>query len=351
MTARRRPLLLASAGATLLLPACLSFQVQPLSPEVPDKVVAQGPRQAKEPPPKDRFAELASRLPPRPGEKVAIHADGKDAKKATDAKDTTTSQRPSEAVGPKAPAGPDEGVKPAGNPPPPSILPDLRPPAASEPPILAILRAYLENRPDHALELLRTLDPANQEIILAMLPVLARGASADLTSDPTASALVADQFRAAAARLAPRSALVAENVSLCRNVAGFGRYEPLPAGHTYRPNDQAQLYLEVRNLVRQPATGPGGETHLTYVRAAVEIRDAHGRPVEQPDRGNGGRRVPVVRFEERKYTRGAVEDFHILYGFVVPPAPGVYTVTVELRDPAGRRSVKTEPVRFDVAGP
>jgi hypothetical protein len=184
-----------------------------------------------------------------------------------------------------------------------------------------------------------------------MLPVLARGATADFASDPTAAALVADQFRAAAVRLAPRSALVVENVALCRSVAGFGRYEPLPAGHTYRPNDQAQLYLEVRNLVSQPATGPHGETHVTYVRAAVEIRDWHGRLVDQPDRDDRRRRVPVVRFEDRKYTRGTLEDLHVLYGFVVPTAPGVYTITVELRDPAGRRSAKTEPIRFDVAGP
>jgi hypothetical protein len=339
MTARRRPLLLASAGATLLLPACLSFPVQPVAiapPEVRDKST-----DAAKQPPKDKFAEL----PSRPGAKVAIHTTGKDAKTA---KDTSTSHHQAEIVGPKAPPKSDEVVK-AGNPPSPSPLPDLRPPATPEQPLLEIVRAHLERRPERAIELLKALGPANQEFVLAILPALARGATADLASDPTATALLADELRAAATRLAPRSALVVENVALCRKVDGFGRYEPWPAGQPYRPNDQAQLYLEVRNLVSQPATGPRGETHVTYVRAAVEIHDAHGKRVDQPDRDNWRNRVPVVRFEERKYTRGAVEDFHVLYGFVVPPAPGVYTVTVELRDPAGRRTVKTEPVRFDVA--
>ena len=40
-----------------------------------------------------------------------------------------------------------------------------------------------------------------------------------------------------------------------------------------------------------------------------------------------------------------------MYPLPVPGNPGVYTVTVEVRDPAGRRVVRSEPVRFDVAGP
>jgi hypothetical protein len=41
----------------------------------------------------------------------------------------------------------------------------------------------------------------------------------------------------------------------------------------------------------------------------------------------------------------------VLYIFSAPPAPGVYTITVELRDAAGRRVAKTAPTQFCVAGP
>ena len=344
MTAHRRPLLLSVAGAALLLPACLSFPVHavPVTPEARDKIAAEAATRTKEPPRKDKFAEL----PSRPGDTVAKNA-GKNGK---DAKDPTVAQKPAHADDPKAPLAPG-GVKVAGDPNGPQPLPKLQPTTLPEPLLLRIVRAEIEGRTDHALELLKGLEPANQEVVLALLPALTRGATADIASDPTATALLADQLRFAAVRLAARSALVVENVALCRKVYGFGRYEPWPEGQPYKPNDLAQLYLEVRNLVSQPAAGPRGETHLTYVRAAVEIRDAHGRLVDQPDPEDWRRRVPVVRFEKKQSSRGPVDDFHVLYAFPVPPAPGVYTVTVELRDPAGRRSVKTAPVRFDVAGP
>jgi len=350
MTVRCRPRLVASAGIALLLPACLSFPVQTVEltpPESRDKATAKAQSR------KDQFAEL----PSRPGEVVAIKTAGKD---AADGKGTATgpkapevtAQKVPEAPGPKAPApGPDQpdAITVGGQQSPPQTLPPLADAALPEAPLVAVLKAHLDGRTDRAIEILKTLGPANQEFVLAVLPALARGANADLASDPTATALLADQLRAAAARLAPRSALLVENVTLCRQVSGFGRYEPRPEAERYRPNHQGQLYLEVRNLVSQPATGPRGETHLTYVRAAVEIRDAHGKLVEQPDAAEGGRRVPVVRFEEKRYSHGPIEDFHILYTFQVPPAPGVYTITVELRDPAGRRTTKTAPVRFDVA--
>jgi hypothetical protein len=337
MTAHHRPLLLSAAGVALLVPACLSFQTAPVPitpPEARDKIAAEAAR-LKEQPRKDKFAEL---LPSRPGDTVAKNP-GKGGKDA--AKDVTAAKPP---AGPEAPAGGTVGP----NDPMPQPLPKLLP---AEPVLLQIVRAQLEGRTSLALELLQKLPPANQEVVLALLPALTRGGTADLATDPTGTALLAEELRSAAARLAARSALLAENVVLCRKVHGFGWYDPWPEGQPYRPNDLAQLYLEVRNLVSQPAKGPRGETHLTYVRAAVEVRDAHGKLVDQPDPADWRRRVKVVEFEKQQFSRGPVDDFHVLYTFPVPPAPGVYTVTVELRDPAGRRTVRTAPLRFDVAGP
>ena len=184
-----------------------------------------------------------------------------------------------------------------------------------------------------------------------MVPILARGATANLASDPAGVATLVEQLRSAAAQLEPRAALRVENVTFCGKVAGFGRYNPWPQGQPYHPNDQAQLYLEVRNLRSQAATGPQGETHLTHALAAVEIRDAHGRLVEQPDPEDWRRRVPVVRFEKKLFSRGPLHDFHILYPFAVPGTPGVYTVTVEVRDPSGRRVARRRAGRVPRDGP
>lgn len=343
MTAHRRPLLL-SAAAAFLLPACLSIQPHPTpvtSPEQRDRIAARA--KPTEPVRKTEFGML----PSRPGESVAINP------AARDAKTPSTSQKPTGNPNTDTPASPTPDVKVAGGLTDPlPIRPPLLTLPPTEPPVLAAARAYAEGRPDKAIELLKPLDPPNQELVLAVLPVLARGATADLAADPVAVAVLAEQLRAAAGRLEPRAALRVENVAFCRKVHGFGRYDLWPEGQPYRPSDLAQLYLEVRNLPSQPAAGPHGETHLTHARVAVEVRDAHGRLVEQPDPEDWKRRVPVVQFETKRFTRGPIQDFHLLYPFPVPTAPGVYTVTVEVRDPAGRgRMVRSAPTEFRVAGP
>jgi hypothetical protein len=343
MTVHRWPLLFLSAASTLFLPACLVISGDGL-PVVHDSREKAATEEAKatEQAPKSKFAEL------RPGGILAARTqkDGKDGKDTSTAQKTSGNPRVDEPI---APASTDVKVV-AESPGPLPGIPPLQPSAPIESPLVAAVRAQAEGHPDRAIEFLKAFDPANQEYLLAMLPVLARGASGDLT-DATAAAVLADQHRDIATRLAARAALIAENVVLCRKVYGFARYDPWPENQPYRPNDQAQLYLEVRNLVSQVVAGPHGETHLTHVRVAVEIRDARGRLVEQADPEDWRRRVPVARFERKQFSRGPVEDFHIFYTFAVPSAPGVYSVTVELRDPAGRRTVRTEPVRFDVAGP
>jgi hypothetical protein len=130
-------------------------------------------------------------------------------------------------------------------------------------------------------------------------------------------------------------------------VSGFGRFVPWPDNQPYRPNAQAQFYLEVRNLGSQ-VTNDG---FVTHVHAAVEVRDAYGKLVEQIDPEDYRRRVSVVRFEKKLPSHSPLHDFHVLYVFSVPPVPGVYTVSVELRDATGRRTVRTQPAQFCVAGP
>lgn len=367
MTVHRRPLLLSACAAALFLPACLSIQAEMrpiVPPEVRDKPAAQTAKAAE--PKKDQFREL---LPARPGETVAIRPDDKDRRdKESVVQKPAPGANPTADADPKTPVSPGPiappppaGVKHAGNPPAPAPppnplplpLPQLSPAAPTalpDPPLLAVVRAYAAGRPEEAIRILQALDPATQEFVLAVVPALARGASADLASDPVGVAMIAEQLRGAIERLEPRAALRLENIGFCRKVSGFGRYEPWPDGAPYHPGDQAQFYFEVRNLVSQPATGPRGETHLTAARVSVEVRDAHGRLVEYPDPQNPQRRVPVVRFEKALPTRGPVHDFHVLYPFLVPTAPGVYTATVEVRDHTGRRVVRTNPLRFDVAG-
>jgi hypothetical protein len=229
-----------------------------------------------------------------------------------------------------------------------AIVPIAPPPnPALDPPLLAAVRAYIENHPDRAIDYLRALDKPNQDFVLSLLPVLASGASADLSNDPATIATLVDQLHAVAGRLEPRAALRIEKVAFCNDVRGFGRFVPRPADAPYHPNEQVQFYLEVRNLTSEPT--PDG--YLARVQAIAEVRDAHQKLVEQGDPGDYQRRVPVVRCEKQWPSRSPLHEFNILYVFSAPAAPGVYTITIELHDPAGRRAVKTVPLEFCVAGP
>ncbi|VTR97416.1 Uncharacterized protein OS=Planctomyces maris DSM 8797 GN=PM8797T_06987 PE=4 SV=1 [Gemmata massiliana] len=258
------------------------------------------------------------------------------------------------AVMPKTPSGnsaamktvpiltnPPGGVQTASGEPQP--FPPFTPPP--EPPLLAAVRAYIESRPDQAIEIIRTMDKNNQDFVLAVLPILARGASADLMNDQITTAALVEQLRGAIARLEPRAALKIEKFVFCSKVDGFGRYTPRSMAEPYKPNDRVNLYLELRNLSNQ-ITSDGYRVH---VRAEVEIRDAKENLV--PQFQSTEQRVPVVRFEQDLVTRSPLSDFHVLYGFAAPAVPGVYTVTVKLSDATGRRVVKSQPAEFRVAGP
>src|SRR5262249_49584971 len=153
--------------------------------------------------------------------------------------------------------------------------------------------------------------------------------------------MLVDQLDSVRSRLEQRAPLRVENVAFCKVVEGFGRYVPQPANEPYKPNTRAQFYLEVKNI----GSRPSGTEFITHIHAIVEIRDAYGKLVEQIASDDPRRRVPVVRFDKRLVSHSPLHDFHVLYIFSAPPAPGVYTIAVELRDAATGRTVKTQPAQ------
>jgi hypothetical protein len=225
-------------------------------------------------------------------------------------------------------------------------------PPAPEPPLLAAMRAYVENRPDDAIRHLEKLDKPNQEFALAVMPVLARGAAMNLAApDPQEAAHLVEQLSGAAARLESKAAMKVEKVAFCKRATGFGRFDPWPEAEPYRPNDLAVLYVEVRNVGSAPAPGPAGEGWVSRAVVSLEVRDAKGGLVEQIDPADYRQRVPVARFEHADHTRSPLRDYSRTYRIKIPPTPGVYTVTVEVKDPASGRSARSQPAEFRVAGP
>lgn len=344
-----RRLLLLPAAIVFFLPACISISAgpKPLTPaEVAGQITAEGAARATE-----RIHATSSDFaiyPSRPGEVLPTHPV---------LKDTTTVQKPKQSSIPSGPVAPPGPVAPAGGPglpesSDPGVFPlaSLRSPLA-EPPLLAALRAHLDGKPERAFESISSLDRHNQEVILALLPVLTRGASANLAGDPLGAAILVDQLRVTASRLEPFAALRVETALFCDAIEGYGRYKPSSVNKPYAPKEGATLYLEVRNLVCQPFAGPEGQTYLTMAHVRAEVKDVYGNSVDLPHPKEYRRKVKVVQYDEKRYSRSPLHDFHMIFVFPVPANPGVYTVQLELSDAAGKRSVKTPPVEFRVAGP
>ncbi|MDY3555229.1 hypothetical protein R5W24_004368 [Gemmata sp. JC717] len=339
-----RSLLVLLAPVALALPACLHVDAhigpRPVAP--PERKAEPAPPAKADPAPQAAVEPARAQfavLPKVPGEVVRTKPE------APATTSTNTAQKPPE----KGPTVPPSIVKtgsgePAAFPP---LTQQLVPP---EPPLLSAVRAHCEGRPEQAIEIIRRMEPNQQEFVLGVLPILARGASADLANDPATAAALTDQLRAAASRLEPLAALKIEKVAFCTNEpAGFGRFVHRPPANHYRPNERVHFYLELRNLSHQLT--PDG--FLTHVHVAAEIRDAKGNVVAQRTTDNS-HRVPVVKFENRFVTRSPLQDYYVWYAFSAPPAPGVYTIHVQLSDASGRRTVSTPADRtceFNVAGP
>ncbi|HZT80580.1 MAG TPA: hypothetical protein VFA26_10170 [Gemmataceae bacterium] len=239
------------------------------------------------------------------------------------------------------PQHPPEGDRP---PPPPDVPPRVEPtplpqptPAPADEPIIKALRCLLEKRPAEAVEALKGYDPANQEVLLGVLPWLVRLTETNLDrASPQESAALLEQLDRLEERLRERSPLAIDKMCLCREVKRFGDYQPLPEGHAFQAGvgggwgEPVCLYVELRNFSSRPH-GPLYETRLA---GRVDLRDEKGQrvwvydfPVEV-DRSRTPRRDRFVRFE-----------------FQVPPKvpPGRYSLHLEIRDVTGQASSRDAP--------
>lgn len=332
MTVPRRPLLLLVGLSLASLPACL--------------LARDSRRDAK---PTDAGSQFAVELPKRPGETISANPLPP---ASTELPPSTpiTSQR-LEPIPPALPPLPPPVQSARAEPAP---LPTLSGPVPGlpEPALVAAVRACVENRPEEAIKHLQMLDKPGQEFALAVIPLLMRGTQMNPESaSPNDVGALAEQIRAVADRLEPRAALRIDTMTFCRKVSGFGRYDPWPENQPFRPRDLAELYVEIGHVVSETAVGPTGEGFVTKLVSTLEIRDANGRLIEQTDPDDHRRTVPVAKFERTDYSRTPPKDYFLKYRFPVPPTPGVYSVTVEVKDPSGKRAVKSKPARFDVAGP
>lgn len=123
------------------------------------------------------------------------------------------------------------------------------------------------------------------------------------------------------------------NLAFCKNVYGYGAYEPIN-DPTFSPGQQVTLYLEIENYHSESTA----EGYKTLLGASYEVEN------------DAGERVASGEFPNVADTcQSRRRDFHIQYGLVLPKAmeAGQYQLKLAMRD---RQSDKlgSASIAFDV---
>lgn len=268
---------------------------------VSPRVVVNPPQDAAKKPPTTRFGELIT----VPGQYVA--------------KNPTAPPNDEALFTPRT-----DAVKPTEH-----ISTLLTPSPAVDPPLVAAFRDYLEGRTDKAVERIKDLEPANQEMILRLFPALKHASKADLRS-PGDAAMLGSQLAAAMEATARLSPMTIRKACFVWRVLQFGVFDPVPEKHPFLPGGAGVLYLELQNAPSVAARIPaGGNGYVTRLECSYQLNDTEGKPI-----------APIKTQPHTEYTRSPVRDYFLKIEFEVPPQPGNYTLVVELKDPATNRRVR-----------
>lgn len=208
------------------------------------------------------------------------------------------------------------------------------PPVVSDTELLRAIRAFQANKPDEAVECLKSYDPATQQIMLSLLPALARLSDGKLQQmKPEEMDVLLEQLTRVPNMLRPRASLQASNVRLCREVHNFAHTEAFPERHEFRPGDIVYLYMELANF-SCTADPKGGNT--VTLASSLELKDAAGMVVWRAD----PKEIPDKVSTPPK-------DYYRNFRLSIPNIPaGTYTLTVKTTDrPTGRDVLKTVEVR------
>lgn len=231
---------------------------------------------------------------------------------------------------------------------PPTTLPDLPPPdpprptpakpdAPPDPPLVAALREYLAGR--SGAEHLRQLDPACYEHLTQLLPAVVKLAQTPPAQlEPKDAGDLLRQFDPTLAVVSRRAPLRVEKAVFCKDVRGYGKYDPLPERVPFHPGQMYILYLEVGNVPNEPDTRPGVVGFTTRLSCTVQVKDDAGRTVELADQGKKVAE-PLLQKDKVDFSRSPVRDYYAVFWFYAPSKPGAYSVTFEVRDPATSRAV------------
>jgi hypothetical protein len=203
-------------------------------------------------------------------------------------------------------------------------------------PVVKAFQYMLDKKPREALQELQVYDKSTQEFFLNWMPaaVIILHRPMDQMSAPEID-MLNELFSRWSQTIRNHTKLVISNMCYCRNVQGFGAYEPLPPNHAFlsatagRAGELVQVYVELKNFVSEPVKE--GE-YVTKLACSLEIKDSSGK------------RVHFWQFSRDETTyqcRSRLNDLHKNLSINVPAMPpGTYLLTIQVVDetlPSHRR--------------
>jgi hypothetical protein len=199
---------------------------------------------------------------------------------------------------------------------------------AVDPPLIEAIRCFMDKRPSEAVACLARCDKSSQELLLCLLPLAVHLADqGGQRQDPRETGAYVDQLERLAYRLHCRAPLRITKMYLCESIQGYGKYQPRPEAHSFRPGELARLYIELQHLSDE-AQGNGYSFHLL---TNIEIRDFSNNPLWHFKFDDPG---PDISLSKR-------HDFYHLCTFRIPEkTPGFYILYVKIRDAATGREVE-----------
>jgi len=222
----------------------------------------------------------------------------------------------------------------------PVPVPEKASPPAEEAPVLAALRAYLNGRPAEALAALRPYDKTSQELLILLLPLIARASEGGFQSGkPAEYSYVVQQLERVADRLRPRAELTIEKMCFCSKFQSFGIYLPILESPRFEAGERVNLYVELKNFTSKWEEN----RYKIYHKSTLTFLDFDGKPVTFTDsKGRSVSRLPILE-EQPDPSRSLRHDFAYYYGFQIPHLlPNYYTLVLQVSDvPTGRSAERT----------
>jgi hypothetical protein len=193
---------------------------------------------------------------------------------------------------------------------------------AEDAPLVAALRCFLEKRPQDAVSWIQRYDKANQDLLLALLPLAAHLTERSIDRDkPEDVSQVIEQLQSLTVPLRPRAALAIDQMCFCERIRWFGDYVPLPDNPAFRPGDLVQVYAELRNFISEKHE----QFFVTHLASSVEILDYNNNVVWRQD-------FPEDRNHPDR-SRTPRHDYFNNYRFYMPQIPqGEYRLLIKVTD-------------------